>query len=81
MHSKDIYWLDKNFRDFFQNDMIFGGVPALFEGDNGQISSALAITDQSNIIKNGFIDQQNAIVKLTEQSKNSMTIKWSSHSS
>ena len=37
MHSKDIYWLDKNFRDFFQNDMIFGGVPALFEGDNGQI--------------------------------------------
>ena len=53
MHSKDIYWLDKNFRDFFQNDMIFGGVPALFEGDNGQISSALAITVRESRLSNG----------------------------
>ena len=32
--SKDIYRLDKNSRDFIQNGRIFGGVPALFEGDN-----------------------------------------------
>ena len=34
--------------------------------------SKSTLTDQSNIIKNGFIDQQNAIVKLSEQSKSSL---------
>ena len=43
LHPKDFYWLDKNYRDSLQNDMILEGVPALFEGDNCQIPSSLGI--------------------------------------
>ena len=58
--SKDIYWLDKNSRDSLQNDRIFGGVPVLFEVDNGHIPCALGIAGHESRISNGHPIPANA---------------------